>query len=74
MNEEQKVLFGQYIAEFAVENDLKLHDDDIMKAIELSDECTYRWQIDLQASIEEMAKDFDSNEMDDEIVEMVSVV
>ena len=46
MNEEQEELFGQYIAEFAVENNLKLHDDDIMKAIELFDECTHRWQSD----------------------------
>ena len=74
MNEEQEELFGQYIAEFAVESDLKLHDDDIMKAIELFDECTYRWQKDSQVSIEEMAKELDFNEMDDEIVEMVSVV
>lgn len=74
MNEEQEELFGQYIAEFAIENDLKLHDDDIMKAIELFDECTYRWQKDSQVSIEEMAKEIDFDEMDDEIVEMVSVV
>ena len=74
MNEEQEEFFGQYIAEFAVENDLKLHDDDIMKAIELFDECTHRWQKDSQVSIEEMAKELDFNEMDDEIVEMVSVV
>jgi hypothetical protein len=74
MNEEQEELFGQYIAEFAVENDLKLHDDDIMKAIELFDECTHRWQSDSNASIQEMAKGLDFDEMDDEIVEMVSVV
>ena len=44
MNEGQEELFGQCIAEFAVEIDLKLHDDGIMKAIELFDERTYRWQ------------------------------
>ena len=74
MNEEQEELFNQYIVEFADENDLKLPDDDIMKAIDLCDECTYRWQKDSQASIEEMAEDPDFNEMNDEIVEMVSVV
>jgi hypothetical protein len=74
MNEEQEELFGQYIAEFAVENDLKLHDDDIMKAIELFDECTHRWQSDSNASIQDMAKDLDFDDMDDEIIEMVSVV
>lgn len=74
MNEEQEELFGQYIAEFAVENNLKLHDDDIMKAIELFDECTQRWQSDSNASIQDMAKDLDFDEMDDEIIEMVSVV
>ena len=74
MNEEQEELFGQYIAEFAVENDLKLHDDDIMKAIELFDECTHRWLSDSNASIQEMAKGLDFDEMDDEIIEMASVV
>ena len=74
MNEEQEELFGQYIAEFALENDLKLDDDDIMKAIELFDECTHRWQSDSNASIQDMAKDLDFDEMDDEIIEMVSVV
>ena len=74
MNEEQEERFGQYIAEFALENDLKLDDDDIMKAIELFDECTHRWQSDSNASIEDMAKDLDFDEMDDEIIEMVSVV
>ena len=63
MNEEQDELFGQFIAEFAVENDLKLHDDDIIKAIELSDEFSHRWQ-----------KDLDFDETDDEIIKMVSVV
>jgi hypothetical protein len=74
MNEEQEERFGQYIAEFALENDLKLDDDDIMKAIELFDECTHRWQSDSNASIQDMAKDLDFDEMDDEIIEMVSVV
>ena len=74
MNKEQEELFGQYIAEFAVEKDHKLHDDDIMKAIELFDECTHRWQSDSNASIQNMAKDLDFDEMDDEIIEMVSVV
>ena len=41
-SEEQEELFGQYIAEFAVGNNLNLHEDDIIKAIELSDECTHR--------------------------------
>jgi len=74
MNEEQEERFGQYIAEFVLENDLKLDDDDIMKAIELFDECTHRWQSDSNASIQDMAKDLDFDEMDDEIIEMVSVV
>jgi hypothetical protein len=74
MNEEQEELFGQYIAEFALENDLKLDDDDIIKAIELFDQCTHRWQSDSNASIQDMAKDLDFDEMDDEIIEMVSVV
>jgi hypothetical protein len=74
MNEEQEELFGQYIAEFALENDLKLNDDDIMNAIELFDECTHRWQSDSNASIQAMAKDLDFDELDDEIIEMVSVV
>jgi hypothetical protein len=74
MNEEQEELFGQYIAEFALENDLKLDDNDIMKAIELFDECTHRWQSDSNASIQDMAKDLDFDEMDDAIIEMVSVV
>jgi hypothetical protein len=72
MNEEQEELFGQYIAEFALENDLKLDDNDIMKAIELFDECSHRWQSDSNVSIQDMAKDFD--EMDEDIIEMVSVV
>ncbi|MEK9605454.1 MAG: hypothetical protein VW352_04165, partial [Gammaproteobacteria bacterium] len=74
MNEEQEELFGQYIAEFALENDLKLDDNDIMKAIELFDECSHRWQSDSNVSIQDMAKDLDFDEMDEDIVEMVSVV
>jgi hypothetical protein len=74
MNEEQEELFGQYIADFALEYDLKLDDDDIMKAIELFDECTHRWQSDSNASIQDMAKDLDFDEMDNEIIEMVSIV
>ena len=74
MNEEQEERFGQYIAEFVLENDLKLDDDDIMKAIELFDECTHRWQSDSNASIQDMARDLDFDEMDNEIIEMASVV
>ena len=74
MDEEQEELFGQHIAEFALENDLKLDDNDIMKAIELFDECSHRWQSDSNASIQDMAKDLDFDEMDEDIVEMVSVV
>ena len=33
MNEEREKLFGQYIAEYALANDLNFNDDDIMKAI-----------------------------------------
>jgi hypothetical protein len=33
MNEEQEELFGQYIAEFALENDLKLDDDEIIEMV-----------------------------------------
>jgi len=73
MNEEQEELFGQYIAEFALKNDLKLDDDDIMKAIELFDECTHRWKSDLSTSISDIAKDLDFDKMDEDIVEMVSV-
>ena len=45
-----------------------------MKAIELFDECTRRWQSDSNASIHDMAKDLDFDETDVEIFEMVSVV
>tara|TARA_X000000950_G_scaffold284932_1_gene389285 strand:- start:447 stop:602 length:156 start_codon:yes stop_codon:yes gene_type:complete len=38
INKEQDELFGKYIDEFALENDLKIHDEDILKAIELFDE------------------------------------
>jgi cell division protein FtsL len=74
MNEEQEELFGQYIAEFALEYDLKLNDDDIMKAIELFDECTDRWSSDSDASIYEIANDLGLKEDDEDIVEMISVV
>jgi hypothetical protein len=74
MNEEQEELFGQYIAEFAMKNDLKLDDDDIMKAIELFDECSHRWKLDLSASISDIAKDLDFDEMDEDIVKMVGIV
>ncbi|HBX27075.1 MAG TPA: hypothetical protein DEF72_06545 [Gammaproteobacteria bacterium] len=74
MNEEHEELFGQYIAEFASEYDIQLDDDGIMKAIELFDECSHRWRSNLSTSIYDMAKDLDFNEMDEDIVEMVSVV
>ena len=38
MTEEQEELFGRYIAEFALETDLKIHDENILRAIELFDE------------------------------------
>ena len=74
MNEEQEELFGQYIAELALKNHLKLDDDDIMRAIELLNECRYRLQSGSNTSIQSMAKDFDFDEMDEDIIEMVSVV
>jgi hypothetical protein len=74
MDEQHEELFGQYIAEFASEYDIKLDDDGIMKAIELFDECSHRWKSNLSASIYDMATDLDFNEMDEDIVEMVSVV
>jgi hypothetical protein len=73
MNEEQEELFGQCIAEFALENDLKLDDDDIMRAIELFDEYTYRWQSGSNTLIQNMVQDHDVDKMDEDIVEMVSV-
>ena len=38
MTEEQEELFGKYIDEFTLENDLKIYDEDILKAIELFNE------------------------------------
>ncbi|MGB2024126.1 MAG: hypothetical protein ACPHT7_04135 [Litorivicinaceae bacterium] len=38
MTEKQEELFGKYIDEFTLENDLKIHEEDIFKAIELFDE------------------------------------
>ena len=38
MIEEQEELFGKYIDEFTLENDLKIDEEDIFKAIELFDE------------------------------------
>ena len=73
MNEEQEELFGQCIAEFALENDLKLDDDDIMRAIELFDKYTYRWQSGSNTLIQNMVQDHDVDKMDEDIVEMVSV-
>jgi len=73
LNEEQEELFGQCIAELALENDLKLDDDDIMRAIELFDECTYRWQSGSNKLIQNMVKDLDFDKIDEDIVEMVSV-
>ena len=74
MNEEQEELFGQCIAEFALENDLKLDDDDIMRAIELFDEYRYRWQSGSNTLIQNMVQDHDVDKMDEDIVEMVGVV
>lgn len=51
MNEEQKELLDRYIAEFAVENNRKLHDDGVTKAIELFDEYAHRWLSDSNAPI-----------------------
>ena len=45
-----------------------------MKAIELFDECRYRLQSGSNTSIQSMAKDLDFDEMDEDIVELVSVV
>ncbi|MEC8118455.1 MAG: hypothetical protein VX132_01125 [Actinomycetota bacterium] len=74
LNEEHEELFSPYIAEFASEYDIKLDDDGIMKAIELFDECSHRWKSNLSASIYDMATDLNFNEMDEDIVEMVSLV
>ena len=67
-SEEQEEFFGQYVAEFAVEINLKLHDEEFMKAIELFDECTHRWQSDPNRSIQHMAKGHDFVEIDEEII------
>ena len=74
INKEQDELIGKYIAEFALENDLKIHDEDILKAIELFDESSPHWQSNLNTSITGIAKDLDFEEIDKNIVEMVSVV
>ena len=74
INEEQEELFGQYIAELALKNHLKLDDYDIMRASEPLNECRYRLQSGSNTSIQSMAKDLDFDEMDEDIVEMVSVV
>ena len=74
MNEDQEELFGQYVAEFALAHDLKLDDDDILKVVDLFDECTERWKTDVSVSIAEMANDLGFTEQDDHIMEMVSFV
>ena len=74
MNKEQEELFGKYVAEFAVNNNLQLDDDDIAKAIELFSKSSDRWKSDMSASIEHIAKELGFNERDDHIVEMVRAV
>ena len=74
MTEEQEELFGKYIDEFNLENDLKIDEEDIFKAIELFDESSPHWQSNLNTSITDIAKDLDFEEIDKNIVEMVSVV
>ena len=74
MTEEQEELFGKYIDEFTLENDLKIDEEDIFKAIELFDESSPHWQSNLNTSITYIAKDLDFEEIDKNIVEMVSVV
>ena len=74
MNEDQEELFGQYVAEFALAHDFKLDDDDILKVVDLFDECTERWKTDVNVSIAEMASDLGFTEQDDHITEMVSFV
>lgn len=69
MNEDQEELFGQYVAEFALAHDLKLDDDDILKVVDLFDECTERWKTDVSVSIAEMASDLGFTEQDDHIME-----
>ena len=74
MHEEHEELFDQYIAEFASEYDIKLDDDGIIKAIELFYECSHRWKSNLSTSIYDMATHLNFNEMDEDIVEIVSLV
>ncbi len=74
MNQDQEELFGKYIAEFASEYDLQLNDDDIMKAIELFDECSERWQSNFDFSVYEIANELNLTEADEDIVEMINVV
>ena len=64
MNEEQKELLDRYIAQFAVENNRKLHDDGVTKAIELFDEYAHRWLSDSNAPIQDMAKGLDCDEIE----------
>ena len=44
-----------------------------MRAIELFDECTYRWQSGSNKLIQNIVKDLDFDKIDEDIVEMVSV-
>jgi len=74
MNEDQEELFGRYVAEFALAHDLKLDDDDILKVVDLFDECTERWKTDVSVSIADMASDIGFTEKDEHIIEMVSFV
>ena len=74
MNEDQEELFGQYVAEFASAHDLKLDDVDILKVVDLFDECTERWKTDVSVSIADMASDLGFTEKDEHIMEMVSFV
>ena len=74
MNEDQEELFGQYVAKFALAHDLKLDDDDILKVVDLFDECTVRWETDANVSIAEIASDLGFTEQDSGIIEMVSFV
>jgi hypothetical protein len=74
MNEEQEELFGQCVAEFALANDLKLDDDDILKVVDLFDECTERAKADVSASISEVASELGFTEQDSHITDIVSFV
>ena len=73
MNKEQEEQFVQFIAEFALENDLKFDDDDNIRAIELFDDCKYRWRSGSNTLIQNMVKDHDIDKIDEDIVEIVSV-